>query len=179
MGKTRGWKHDVEVIVDRTIPYALILLFFLIIGEILFAEQIRHYSLFVSTIDSFIIGAFVFDLFFKYKHSKTIPAFLRKHWLLIIALFPAFLIVRLVEEFLVVTKLEDAIKFSQEALEIGQKTVLGPTRLSYFSRLIEPLARLPRFLAAFHFYEKPTLRHLNKNIIKNINNVKQRRNKKA
>ena len=175
MEKTRGWKHDVEVIVDRTIPYALIFLFFLIIGEIFFADKIEHYSLFVSTIDSFIIGAFVFDLFFKYKHSKNIPAFLRKHWLLIIALFPAFLIVRLVEEFLVVTKLEDAIKFSQEALEIGQKTVLGPTRLSYFSRFIEPLARLPRFLAAFHFYEKPTHRHLHKHIYRNAAQIKNKR----
>lgn len=97
---------------------------------------------------------------------------MRKHWLQIIALFPAFLIVRLVEEFLIVTKLEDAVKFSQEALEIGQRTVLGPTRLSYFSKIMEPLARLPRFLAAFHFYEKPTHRHLHKHIYKNAAQIK-------
>ena len=175
MEKTRGWKHDAEVIVDRTIPYALILLLFLIIGEIFFADELQHYSLFVSTIDSFIIGAFVFDLFFKYKHSRNIPAFLRRHWLQIIALFPAFLIVRLVEEFFVVTKLEDAIKFSQEALEIEQKAGLGAARASYFSKLIMPLARLPRFLAAFHFYEKPTHRYLHKHIYKNTAKIKNKR----
>lgn len=175
MQKTRGWKHDVEAIVDRTIPYALILLLILVIGEIFFSDKLEHYSLFVSTIDGFIIGAFVFDLFFKYKHSKNIPAFLRKHWLQIIALFPAFLIVRLVEEFFVVTKLEDAIKFSQEALEIEQKAGLGATRVSYFSKLIMPLARLPRFLAAFHFYEKPTHRHLHKHIYRNAAQIKNKR----
>src|SRR3989338_7534624 len=167
MEKKSRWKHEVEVIVDRAIPYALILLLFLIIGEIFFTEQIEHYSLFVSTIDCFIIGAFVFDLLFKYQHSKNVPEFLRKHWLQIIALFPAFLIVRLVEEFFVITRLEDVIKFSQEALEIEQKAGLGQARLSYFSKFIMPLARLPRFLAAFNFYEKPTHRHLSKHIYKN------------
>ena len=178
MEKTRLWKHDVEVIADRTIPYALILLLFLIIGEIFFADKIQHYSLFVSVIDGFIIGAFVFDLFFKYKHSKNIPTFLRKHWLRIIALFTAFLIVRLVEEFLIVTRLEDVIKFSQEALEIEQKMGLGPARLSYFSKFIVPLARLPRFLVAFHFYEKPTHRHLNKSITRQFQQMNKIKNKR-
>lgn len=170
MKKAGRW-HKIEVFVDKLIPYALVLLLVLIVSEVFFSDKLHYYSFFVSVVDVTIIGIFAVDLFFKYIHIKNIPRFIRTYFLEILALFPAFLIVRVLEEFLIVTRLEDTIQFSQEALEISQKAGLGPTRISYFSRLIMPLARLPRFLAAFHFYEKPTHRHLTRNIA--INNMLQ------
>ena len=172
--------YEIEVLADRLIPYTLILLLFLIIGEVFFSDNFHYYSYFVSIVDYLVIGVFALDLFFKYRHVRSIPRFLRTYFLEILALFPAFLIVRILEEILTVTGLESTVRFSQEALEISQQTGLGQTRLSYFARLIKPLARLPRFLAAFHFYEKPTHRHLTIKLVKNMNNTKQkmRSNKK-
>ena len=177
MKKVHKW-HKVEVIVDKLIPYALILLLFSIIGELFFSEKFGYFPLFVSIIDGFVISVLAVDLFFKYTYIKNVPKFLRRYWLEVIALFPAFLIVRVLEEIITITKLEDTIRFSQEALEFSEKIGIGPTRVSYFLGLIRPLARLPRFLAAFHFYEKPTHRHLNKNISKELQQINKTKNKR-
>ena len=173
--KKEGRWYNVEVFVDRLIPYALAVLLVFIVLEVFFAARFQYYSFFVSALDGFVIGIFILDLFFKYRHIRSVPRFLRTYFLEILALLPAVLIVRALEEFLVVTGMDDAIKFSQEALEVSQKTGLGPTRVSYFSRLILPVARIPRFLAAFHFYEKPTHRHLHKHIYKNLVKMKNKK----
>jgi len=55
--------------------------------------------------------------------------------------------------------LEESIVISQEVIEVGEKTVPRASRIRYFARFIRPLARLPRFLKAFSFYERPTGRH--------------------
>ena len=90
----KPWLHKIEVIVDKLIPYLLIVLLFLIIGEIFYAEQVEPYSLFVSFVDNIVIVVFAFDLIFKYIRTKHFPEFLKKYWLEIIAVFPAFLFVR-------------------------------------------------------------------------------------
>ena len=150
--------RKLEITVDKLIPYLLLMLLFLIIVEIFFSHKIESYSIYVSRIDGIIITIFVLDLSFKFTHSKNIPNFLKKYWLEIIAVFPAFLVVRVVEEFVTIANLGETISISQEALEIGEKTAIKTSRLHYFSRFIRPLARFPRFLKAFNFYEKPTNR---------------------
>jgi len=155
----KSWLHKIELIVDKIIPYSLILLLFVIIGEIFFSHEIEPYSFYVSIIDGFIIFIFVVDLTFKYVRTKTIPKFFRKYWLEIIAIFPAFLVLRVVEEFAIIVNLEESILVSQEVIEVGERTIPRTSRIHYFSRFIRPLARFPRFLKAFSFYEKPTGRH--------------------
>jgi len=73
----------------------------------------------------------------------------------IIAIFPAFLVLRLVEEFAIIVNLEESIVVSQEVIEVGERTLPRTSRIHYFSRFVRPLARFPRFLKAFSFYEKP------------------------
>ena len=171
------WLHTVEFWVDKIIPYSLIILFFLIIGEIFFEHEFEPYSFYVSIIDGTIIFIFVLDLTFKYIRSRNFPKFFRKHWLEIIAVFPAFLVLRLAEEFIIIAKLgetfESVGETAQSALhEITgiekegkilmreiERTGQGVSRLRYFHRFLRPLARIPRFLKAFSFYEKPTGRH--------------------
>ena len=155
----KRWLHKIELLVDKIIPYSLVLLFFVIIGEIFFAHEIEPYHVFVSVLDGLIIFIFVLDLTFKYIRIKIIPKFIRKYWLEIIAIFPAFLVIRIVEEFAIIVNLEESILISQEVLEVGERTVPRTSRLRYFSRFIRPLARLPRFLKAFSFYERPIGRH--------------------
>jgi len=153
------WLHKVELIVDKSIPYLLVMLFFVIIGEIFFAHEIVPYRVFVSIIDGFIIIIFVIDLIFKYIRIRNFTKFFKNYWLEIIAIFPAFLILRVMEEFIIIVKLEESIGISQDVIEVGDRTIPRASRLRYFSRFIRPLARFPRFLKAFSFYEKPTGKH--------------------
>ena len=155
----KRWLHKIELWVDKIIPYLLVLLFFVIIGEIFFAHEIEPYRVFVSIIDGFIIFIFVIDLIFKYIRIRNFPKFFRSYWLEIIAIFPAFLVLRVVEEFAIILNLEESIGLSQEVIKVGDRTIPRASRMHYFSRFIRPLARLPRFLKAFSFYEKPTGRH--------------------
>jgi len=92
-----GW-HDLEVVIDRLIPYMLILLLFIIIGEIFYSHELESYHFWIEIIDIFIILVFTFDLFFKYQRVRNIKLFLKKYWLDIIAIFPFFLVFRLFEE---------------------------------------------------------------------------------
>jgi len=151
----KKWLHKIEIFADRSIPYALVLLLILIIGEVFFTYKIERFSFYVSIIDGIIIGVFVVDLSFKYVRSKNIPKFFRNHWLEIIAIFPAFLVVRVVEEFIIIANLEESFLLSQEALEVEARAGTRASRLHYFARFVTPLARLPRFLKAFKFYERP------------------------
>jgi len=151
----KPWLHKIEVLVDKIIPYSLILLFFLIIAGLFFEHEIEPYNNYVSLIDSIIIFIFVLDLGFKYARTKKFPTFFKKYWLEIIAIFPAFLVLRIVEEFAIIINLEETIVAGQEVVELGERTIPRTSRIRYFSRFLRPLARFPRFLKAFSFYEKP------------------------
>ena len=166
----KEWLHKIELIVDKSIPYCLILLFFVIIGEIFFKYKVEPYHAYISAIDDIIIFIFILDLVFKYIRTMNFPKFLRKYWLEVIAVFPAFLILRLIEEFVSIANLGETLQASlHETLEIEKEGKVlvreiesggkEASRLRYFSRFIRPIARLPRFLKAFSFYEKPTGRH--------------------
>lgn len=155
----KPWMHKIELIVDKLIPYSLILLILVVVVEIFFYTEVVPYQPYISFIDGIIVGIFIVDLAFKYMRSRNIPEFLRKNWLDIIAVFPTFLIVRLIEEFVVIARLEDAIGISQEVIEVGERLPPGASRMRYFARFIRPIARLPRFLKAFSFYERPGKHH--------------------
>lgn len=144
-----------EIFTDRAIPYLLIILLVVITIEIFFIDIAHNYSKIISSIDSFIIFIFAVDLCFKYLRSKNIPYFLKRYWLEIIALFPAFLVIRIFEEFIAITRLENIVTVSQEALELTEKAGIRANRIHYFARFVKPLARVPRFFKAFVFYEKP------------------------
>ena len=63
--------------------------------------------------------------------------------------------IRMIEEFILIVNLEETFILSQEALEVEARTGTRASRLHYFARFVRPLARLPRFLKAFKFYERP------------------------
>ena len=119
----KEYLHKIEVAVDKTIPYSLILLFFLIIGQIFFYNEIGPYHFYVSVIDGAIIFIFILDLAFKYVRIKSFPRFFRRYWLEIIAVFPAFLVLRVVEEFVAIANVGETIQTSfHEALEIEKES---------------------------------------------------------
>ncbi len=160
----KPWLHRVEVIVDKSIPYILVILLFLIIGEIFYSDKIEPYGFFVSVVDNVVILIFMVDLTFKYMRTRYFPDFFRKHWLEIIAVLPASLFVRMIERFIPVSTFEISQSILHEATEIKREEKLivmevekagQISRTRYFLRFVRPLARLPRFAKAFSFYEKP------------------------
>ena len=145
-----------EVIVDRLIPYCLVLLIIIILAELFAHDLVAPYHLYFEIADGIIIAIFVTDLIFKYRRAQSMPKFLKRYWIEIIALFPAFLVVRVAEEFvLLASNIDEAISLSQETLEVGERAGSKASRVHYFGRFIQPLARVPRLLKAFHFYERP------------------------
>ena len=116
----KKWVHKVEIIVDKIIPYLLVLLMGLIVIEVFFHEFALAYHYWVEGLDFFIIFVFVVDLLFKYERTKNIPLFLKKYWLDIIAVFPFFLVFRLFEETaLIFNVIGESLKTPQQILHTG------------------------------------------------------------
>ncbi|MBS3111479.1 hypothetical protein J4435_05280 [Candidatus Woesearchaeota archaeon] len=162
------WLHKVEHIVDRLIPFSLILLFLLVVGEIFYYDALQPYYLITDIVDYAIIILFVIDLAFKYARIHSIPRFFRECWLEIIALLPVFIVVRVFEFFAPLARLDVVSDAAHSILETEAKWGLlvqeaertgQVSRVAMLQRFIRPLARLPRFVKAFTFYERPTGKH--------------------
>src|SRR3989338_6477447 len=162
----KPWLHKIAAIVDKSIPYILVILLFLIIGEIFYAHQIEPYGFFVSVVDNAVILICMMDLAFKYMRTRYFPDFFRKHWLEIMAVVPASLFVRVIERLIPASTFEVSQSILHEATEIKREEKLivmevekagQISRTRYFLRFIRPLARLPRFIKAFSFYERPII----------------------
>lgn len=158
----------IELLVDRLIPYLLFLLVFAAIIDLFFSTLYFRYLIEFEVFDVFVITVFTLDLIFKYHWARGQKGFLRRHWLDVVAIIPFFLVFRLAEGLLLVTE-EIGTRF-QRFLHIGAEAerevvVLSEaqklqrlSRLSRLERLIRPVARLPRFLKAFTFYEHPLVK---------------------
>ena len=170
----KPWLHKIEVIVDKIIPYLVLILLILIIGEFTHYTLILENEDIVLLIDYIIVIFFVIDLCFKYYRVKDFKVFLKKYWLEIIAVFPFFLIFRLVEEIIIIFRFGQELgesqtivhtiveinRISREASEEARilREIQEATRLertSLLVRLIRPIERIPRIITSFHFYEKP------------------------
>lgn len=164
----RIYLHRLEKFVDKIIPYTLIILLFIIIGELFFQHYIEPYSGYIKAADYLIVLVFLIDLSFKYKRSTSIPNFLRTSWLDIIAVFPFFLLFRLVEEFVSIARTGELFQtIFHETVEVEkvapqilneESKLIREARASRFAtRVIRPMSRIPRFAKALKFYHKPTM----------------------
>ena len=168
------WLHRIEVIVDKAIPYLVLILLILIIGEFTHYKLIEENANIVLLIDYFIVIIFIIDLSFKYYRVKNAKIFIKKYWLDIIAVFPFFLLFRLVEEvilfFRISAELAESQKILHTGVEIGRisqelteeqrvlREIQEATRLErtgLIARIIRPIERIPRIWRMLHFYEKP------------------------
>ncbi|MBN2111949.1 ion transporter [Candidatus Woesearchaeota archaeon] len=168
----KEWMHKVELVVDKLIPPMLVALLFLIIIEIFFEEFAHTYEFWIVLADYIVISVFVLDVLFKYIRIKPFKKFLKESWLDIIAIFPFALLFRFVEGFFEIFALSEIVKESQSVLheathlekEAGKivkevERAGKVARTTRFARFIRPVARAPRFVKAFAFYEKPTGKH--------------------
>lgn len=161
--------HKVELFVDHLIPLCLVVLFIIIIVEFFFHELAYEIHGLIVVGDVFVVGVFTIDLVFKYIRVRNVPAFLRRYWLDIIAIFPFYLFFRLIDMFLAALPLSESLKSAQmvlhEGLEVekeGQKIIREAGKSSRYRnliRFIRPALRLPRFAKIASFFETPTGRH--------------------
>jgi len=124
--------EKIELIVDRSIPYALVLLFFIIIIELVNPALASKYETVLGQLDVVIITLFVIDLIFKYRQVYSVKNFIKEYWLDIIATLPVFVLMRFFGAVMSVIRLEVLL-------------VSGGLRVGSLSKLLKPIARFPRF----------------------------------
>ena len=178
----KKWLKDLEVIVDKLIPYLIFLLLIIIIIDLFYHEVAEKYKFEIGLVDGFIILVFLFDLIYKYNRVRNLPTFIKKYWLEILAVLPFYLIFRAVELTIGFLEISGLIKQSQNILHTGlefEKEIaliskeakeieeIG-ARTKAFSRTFKSISRTPRFIAAASFYEKPKLLNDQENILKDV-----------
>lgn len=165
-------KHKIELLVDHSIPYLVVILLVLIILEFVFQEEVEPYHLYIIIADYLVIGVFCVDLVFKYLKVREIPNFLRHYWLDIIAVFPFFLLFRFFEKIYAVIKLpglllepqtlfHESVILEKEGLRLiraAEKTGKA-SRARLILRFIRPIQRMPRLVKIIPYFEKPTKDH--------------------
>lgn len=145
------WLETIERIVDRAVPYVLVLLAVLIIIEFTHVADPYH-DIFV-TIDYFIVAFFVIDLCFKWFHTRDVLKFIKLYWIDIIAVFPFYAIFRV---YFAATELfaagEQTQKFLHEAVLLRETKLLREAeygaKLAKEGRFIRVIARSLRILRA-------------------------------
>jgi hypothetical protein len=66
----KKWLHTIEIVVDKSIPFLLLVLLGIIIAEFGFHQFIEQYQKIVDGIDLFVVFIFVLDLIFKYIYCN-------------------------------------------------------------------------------------------------------------
>jgi hypothetical protein len=171
------WKrlyHRLEKIVDKLIPFMLVLLLIVIVTEWWFHDLAEQYHTLLQALDFIVIGTFVLDLIFKWFRIRTVKRFVRKCWPDILAVFPFFLFFRFFEgTFGIFTKafgesvetaqavLHEGVGIEKEGVKVAEvvgkqsSKITRITRTQRFSRFIRPVLRAPRFVKAMSFFEEP------------------------
>src|SRR3989344_3848688 len=124
----KPWLHKIEVIVDKIIPYLVLILLILIIGEF------THYTLILENEDIVLLIDYIIIIFRfgqELGESQTI--------------------VHTIVEINRISR--EASEEARILREIQEATRLE--RTSLLVRLIRPIERIPRIITSFHFYEKP------------------------
>ena len=178
----RRWLHEIEIIVDRIIPYLVVLILLIVTADILLTKYVEPYHLIIEIVDYFIILVFVIDLAFKFNRVRKFKVFLKKYWLDIIAVFPFFLVFRAVEELALALRIEREVSQGQQvvhsgvevqrivkeevilkelrSLEEGGKVIselekgASFTRTSFIARFLKPFQRIPRLFKSVMASEK-------------------------
>ncbi|MDP3728989.1 MAG: ion transporter [bacterium] len=168
----KKWYSYLEILIDRLVPLAVIILLAIIIIELFFHTIAENYHTLIQILDYNILGIFIVDLIFKYNRIRKWDRFLRECWLDIIAIFPFFLVFRVFESVLIFTELpkefrqfqlilhegvvlsEGSAKVIREAEEAGKVS-----RIKTIIRMFRGLENSPRIIKALAFYEQPVGKH--------------------
>ncbi len=169
-----GW---LEHIVESLIPWLVLLLLFIILGEfssfinIFGWEWMERITLFfehnktvIALIDNVIIAFFVLDLYFNFFKKATFWSFLKSSFIDIIAIAPLGLIFRISELSEAQSILHIGADIEKEAAKtlregeiiaklIQTEELAKATQLSRGARAVRVIARLPRILRLYRIFD--------------------------
>ncbi len=144
-----GW---LERFVDGLIPWLVLLLLFIILGEFshslnvfhwgwldAVAEFFEHYEKAIKIIDAVIIAFFVVELYFHYFKSRTFLHFLKSSFLDILAVLPLGFVFRLARLFRI-----RRISESQSLLHLATKLEKTAARLAHEGEIASKVAKLEK-----------------------------------
>jgi hypothetical protein len=110
--------HWLERAVDKSIPYFIVALGLVLIVDLTHLVDLHAYEPGPTVFDVIVTIVFVTDLVFKWFRTRKVLAFLRHYWIDIIAVFPFFLIFR------VVAYVGEFFRAGEEAQRILHEAVL-------------------------------------------------------
>ncbi|MBI4438739.1 hypothetical protein HY640_02300 [Candidatus Woesearchaeota archaeon] len=163
----QSWMHKAEKIIDDLMPTLLVTFLLIVAAEVFLGQDIEPFKSHIDIFDTVLISVFAADLFFKYHRAKSLPSFLKKYWLQIIAVVPFYFVFRVMEYMQLSEFAAKGTRFANETRTLGRgpaliireaETTEGISRTAKLLRF-KPLLRLPRLLFAVPFFEKPTGRH--------------------
>lgn len=107
-----------------------------------FSTDTHQFEPWWGYLDLVIVGFFVLDLFFKWRHVRKVMKFVRLYWLEILAVFPFYLLIRAYTTLAEIIALGKGVS---EAQEIAHEAVLlRETKILRETELIGKEARLAR-----------------------------------
>jgi len=129
----------IKLAVNKMMPFALIILFFLIVLELTLHPKDHTIKFIFEFLDAVVIELFVIDLIYSYIGSKDIRFFFKNYWLDIIAVLPFGLIFRFAESFFL-------IGIEAERMLIGQKMLHEVTQSEKMLKFVSELSKEVRLL---------------------------------
>lgn len=175
--------EKVEYYNAKLIPYALIVLLFVIVFELFVYTENHLLEIFIKLLDYFVITVFVIDLTFLAIKAKSVRFFFRNYWLDILAVFPFvmfFNAINFVYRAAIATAVvTERVAVSQavlhETVEVGKEIealAKGEGKIAKVSRIV---ARGIRVVTKSRFFKKLQAKHEH---IRKKPEKKQKRNKK-
>ncbi|MDP6294234.1 MAG: hypothetical protein QF486_03475 [Candidatus Woesearchaeota archaeon] len=144
----------IEKIVDKAIPYVVILLGIEIVSS--FIWDLHAYEHYLRYFDYFVITIFIIDLLFKWTRVRSMKVFVRLYWIDLLAVFPFYWAFAAYETVAGVTRMaEEGQKVVHEALlirevriarEIEAIRVAGESE-RFFIRMFRSGQRILRLIA--------------------------------
>jgi hypothetical protein len=132
--KSKNFLELVDFIVDRAVPFSLVILFISVLLQFLYPDTLKTYDIFFSYLDWSIIALLILDLIFKFKKTADTKKFVKGYWLEILAVLPFFFILKGFE----------GVAYSLKYLTKG--SLIIPVSSSALLRFLRPMARFPRFI---------------------------------
>ena len=146
----------------RLIPYAIVVLLFVIIIELGFHNFAEHYHNLIVVLDTFVIAVFVIDLIFLAIRAKSTVYFFKHYWLDIVAIFPFAIAMaglsKLIRIFTVSGKVSVGQAIVHESLE-ARKGVRALSRAGKITRWLRIVARLIRVITKSRLFSHFQVRH--------------------
>ena len=137
--------HPIEKINRRLIPFALVILLFLIIAEIFFSVEDPTLLLLFELLDITVVCIFAIDLWFLARKARSGREFVKEYWLDILAVFPFSLMFSFLARLFQSASLAERVVVGQaivhESIET-EKVIADSGKIGHFVKIAARSLRL-------------------------------------